>query len=44
MRTPPVLGPDEWQTALEEHRAREERLTRARDELAAVGERVAPYC
>ena len=40
MRTPAILGPDEWQAALEEHRAREESLTRARDELAAARRRL----
>lgn len=40
MKTPPILGPDEWQNALEEHRDREERLTRARDELAAARRRL----
>ncbi len=38
--TAPILGPDEWQTALEEHRTREEKLTTARDELAAARRRL----
>ena len=38
--TPPILKPAGWQAALEQHRRKEEALTRARDELAAARRRL----
>src|ERR671918_2228593 len=40
MNLPQVVSPEQWQAALDEHRAKEKEATRARDALAAERRRL----
>jgi predicted dithiol-disulfide oxidoreductase (DUF899 family) len=42
MDTPPIVSPEEWETARQELLVKEKELTRARDALAAAISVVAP--